>query len=343
MKNLFLLTVATAFLLSGCDSSGVLPVFTPSITEETISTVIPDTQVSETSTPEPDPISTAGLEPDITQSSAAPIQNTGPTVEVEPTLERPCNLASAGNPLDVTIPDNTRLAPNEPFSKIWRLVNSGTCTWTSSYALVWFSGDDFRAPRIQPVLSNVAPGESADFAVDMTAPESPGLYSSYWMVRSDTGDLFGIGPSGDSPFWVRIQVVAVETPTPTTSPTAVPTSVVFFTGQADLVAGQALDLDTGETGLEDKADAMLEQVDGGLLQWTPLNQSRFAIFGLSRPGELECSLATLSGDPININELEPGIYLCYRIGAGLPGMLQIDHLLLENQRLQINFTTWVVP
>ena len=39
---------------------------------------------------------------------------------------------------DVTYPDNTVVTPSTNFTKTWRLKNTGTCSWTPSYAVVYF-------------------------------------------------------------------------------------------------------------------------------------------------------------------------------------------------------------
>ena len=54
----------------------------------------------------------------------------------------PCNLASFIT--DVTYPDNTHVAPNQTFAKTWRLRNIGSCSWTSSYLLI-FDHQDVRS------------------------------------------------------------------------------------------------------------------------------------------------------------------------------------------------------
>src|SRR5512135_3467629 len=41
---------------------------------------------------------------------------------------------------DVTVPDGTRFSPGAAFTKTWRLKNVGTCTWSTSYTLVFSSG-----------------------------------------------------------------------------------------------------------------------------------------------------------------------------------------------------------
>jgi len=273
--------------------------------------------------------------PAFTQDIGTPVEPTSTSIL--------CDQAGAGNPLDVTIPDDTRLLPAEEFTKVWRLANLGTCNWTTEYAVVWFSGEDLGGVREHPFLSSVASGSTVDFAVDMTAPTAPGIYSGYWMLRNSTGELFGIGPNGNSPFWVRIQVVAVETAVPTVTATLAPTSIVLATGSANLLSGQSFDLDSGQDSAENQVDIKLEQSGTDTLQWKPENNARFAVFGLTQPTELECQYATLSDQQQAISAFETGIYLCYRTSKGLPGRLQIVALPAGSSPLQLNFTTWAVP
>ena len=130
---------------------------------------------------------------------------------------------------DVTIRDNTELDPGESFVKIWRLRNSGTCTWTTAYLLAFFGGRRMDAPESVPLPTQVSPGAVVDLAVEMNAPSEPGTYQGFWKLRSPEGQYFGIGPQGDQSFWIKIvvsepdqeQPTATFTPTPTASPTAV--------------------------------------------------------------------------------------------------------------------------
>src|SRR5512134_2558781 len=41
---------------------------------------------------------------------------------------------------DVSYPDGSTVALGSTFTKIWRIRNTGTCTWNTSYALVFVSG-----------------------------------------------------------------------------------------------------------------------------------------------------------------------------------------------------------
>ncbi len=108
--------------------------------------------------------------------------------------------------MDVAIPDGTTLGRGEDFTKIWRLRNVGTCTWTPAYALVFVSGDRMEAPASLPLAGNVSPGQFVDLAVNMTAPAQDGHYRGYWKLRNPAGILFGIGPAAQTAFWVDIHV-----------------------------------------------------------------------------------------------------------------------------------------
>lgn len=108
---------------------------------------------------------------------------------------------------DVTIPDGTNFAPGAAFTKTWRLKNIGTCTWNSSdVSLIFDSGERMGAPASVALPSNVAPGQSVDISVNMTAPSSAGHYFGYWKFKSNASGVFGIGSTRNRSFWVEIRV-----------------------------------------------------------------------------------------------------------------------------------------
>lgn len=45
--------------------------------------------------------------------------------------------------LDVNVIDGTMMAPSTPFTKIWRLRNTGSLTWPRGTQLVWIGGDRY--------------------------------------------------------------------------------------------------------------------------------------------------------------------------------------------------------
>jgi Ig-like domain-containing protein len=107
---------------------------------------------------------------------------------------------------DVTYPDGSSVTLGGMFTKIWRLKNIGTCTWTTSYALVYVSGESFGAPAAVAVPTNVGPGQIVDLPVNLTAPNQNGHYRGFWKLRNSSNVLFGIGTDASSNFFVDINV-----------------------------------------------------------------------------------------------------------------------------------------
>lgn len=107
---------------------------------------------------------------------------------------------------DVSVPDGSSFSPGESFTKIWRLKNIGTCAWTPDTKLVFVNGAQLGGPVAASLPGYVAPGQTVDVAVTLTAPEEPGHYVGYWMLRSSEGTLFGTGANARNAFFVDIKV-----------------------------------------------------------------------------------------------------------------------------------------
>ena len=107
---------------------------------------------------------------------------------------------------DVTYPDGSTVALGSSFTKTWRIRNTGTCTWNTSYSLVFVSGEKLGGPNAIAVPGNVGPGQTVDLSVNLSAPNKAGDYIGYWKLRSSSGALFGVGASGDANVYVDINV-----------------------------------------------------------------------------------------------------------------------------------------
>lgn len=105
---------------------------------------------------------------------------------------------------DVTISDNTVLAPGEQFVKTWRVENSGSCPWSPEYRLIFVEGDQMGGPANVPLPQTVAPGGEVDVSVTLTAPTEPGSYRGDWKLESPAGIEFG--SRGDYALYVQIVV-----------------------------------------------------------------------------------------------------------------------------------------
>jgi hypothetical protein len=133
-----------------------------------------------------------------TNTGPAPTAQEPPTNTVPaPTATQSCDIADFV--ADITVPDGTQFSPGENFTKTWRLKNVGTCSWTTSYAVVFHSGEQMDGPTTQALTGNVNPGETIDLSVDLKAPASNGTYTGNWRLRNGSGVLF-------AKFYVTIEV-----------------------------------------------------------------------------------------------------------------------------------------
>lgn len=96
---------------------------------------------------------------------------------------------------DITIPDGTVLKGGEDFQKIWKLRNSGNCTWDEGFTLVYIGGS---SPNLDPYnfeFKNsgdfVKGGDAINIPINLTAPCTVGKYEGHWRMRSDGGYYFG--------------------------------------------------------------------------------------------------------------------------------------------------------
>ena len=285
----------------------------------------------------PSPTITASQAPVTATATTGAIVSPSATTGSVPST---CNVASPGTPIDVTIPDDTQLTPGQAFSKTWRLVNAGTCTWTTQYSIVYFSGDRMDAPASVPLSGDVAPGDTVDLTVDMIAPEETGTFQSNWKLRSDTGQLFGIGAGEGLPFYVRIQVATdAPTTTPTTGPTSTQQTIVNNT--AILFPADRLDLDSAQVNSGSADLDYIQDSSDQALYLQPVDAALLAIYGGFAPEQADCRAANLGGGSLGMADLTEGVYLCFRTNNGNIGWLRYTAFNPDNNRLDLEVYTWI--
>ncbi len=136
------------------------------------------------------PTNTLSALPTATPAAATNI----PTIPTN--TPQPCNQVQfvSESPLDDTV-----YAPGATFTKRWTFKNIGTCTWNTSYKLVFVSGDAMGGTASKTLTEAVEPGETVDLTVNLTAPSSNGTYKGVWNLQGDDAVSF-------ANFWVQIKV-----------------------------------------------------------------------------------------------------------------------------------------
>jgi hypothetical protein len=203
MKRLFSVIV---FLLGAC-SSGNTPAITNPNPTVTSSPVGVHTMTSEmvmiTSTPEPPPTSTV---PPPATFTPSPSPTDEPTATLKTAAIVPACTNRATLIRNLSFSDGSSILSGFIFGKAWKIQNSGTCTWTTAYAVVFASGEQLNAPTETALNRDVSPGDTIDIQLRMKAPEIANSYTSSWMLRDPNGVLFGTGESANQPLQVIIVV-----------------------------------------------------------------------------------------------------------------------------------------
>ncbi len=103
-----------------------------------------------------------------------------------------------------TIPDQSVISPGESFEKQWVIQNSGSCTWNQDYGLTFVGGNQLTGISPSPINHTIQPNETVELTLQLTSPQVPGYYESFWKLQNNQGGQFGIGYNADIPLWIKI-------------------------------------------------------------------------------------------------------------------------------------------
>ncbi len=92
-----------------------------------------------------------------------------------------------------TYPDGTIVLPGTTFTKVWRIENSGTCTWDTRWQLIYTGGDRLDSSLTYNLPLPAGPGQSVEIPIILRAPDTGGPHTGEWMLKSPWGKTFGIG------------------------------------------------------------------------------------------------------------------------------------------------------
>ena len=114
---------------------------------------------------------------------------------------------------DVSIPDNTPMAPGQTFTKTWKVQNTGSCVWDTGFKFAFTGGESMNgATYILP--SPVAVNSEIEISIAMTVPtDKTGALRSNWRMSTAGGQFFG-----DEVYVLIVVGGATLTPTATLTP-----------------------------------------------------------------------------------------------------------------------------
>ena len=149
-----------------------------------------------TSTPQMPPTAQSTNTPLITDTPLPGTASATPLALNTPLATNQTSCDNMAYVADVTIPDGYVAARGESMKKTWTLKNLGPCTWNQNYLLIFgWGGQGTNWNTTKPVnLSRlVAPGDTIDVSVELTAPSTPGEYVGVFKLQNDKGFNFPPG------------------------------------------------------------------------------------------------------------------------------------------------------
>ncbi|MEL7645808.1 MAG: NBR1-Ig-like domain-containing protein [Anaerolineaceae bacterium] len=184
---LFSAVIISTLLLSACAAS------TPTISPDQIMTNVAQTvevdftrtaiaRPTDTPTPLPTPTNTP-----LPPTATFPPTNTpgaGATATTAPG-GRDAGVWVSSNPAD-----NSNIPAGLPFNVALTLMNTGTTTWTTAYAIKFVSGDRLGASETMNMPYEVPPTKTVTFTMNFTAPSSAGSVRGDWSIVNAAGTSF---------------------------------------------------------------------------------------------------------------------------------------------------------
>ena len=157
--------------------------------------------------------------------------------------------------VDVTVPDKTVLAAGQTFNKVWRVKNTGTCTWGADEELVFVRGEAM-TKTMTLAIPATAPGGTADLSVAMTASIIPGTHIADWRMRNRGGAIFGttlnVSINIPGPTAINTPVSCPFTPAIewfTASPTTITNGLSATLSWGAVIGAEMAEIDNGIGGI----------------------------------------------------------------------------------------------
>ena len=201
MKNktnsIILITILTSILITSCGNAEepaptIDPVEVMTQVAGTVQAEVTQAAMLVPTATMPAPIPTAPLP---IPTSALPVPTAPSVLPTAPSTGIPQQSPDdAIWVADIESPDGTIFEPDERFTRVMRIENTGTTTWNTEYSLVYWDGQPImcdETDNIQYLQQSVDPGMQIDFSIRCTAPTAYGNYSNYYKLINDEGQPFG--------------------------------------------------------------------------------------------------------------------------------------------------------
>jgi hypothetical protein len=151
---------------------------------QTFSAVLTQTALAQpTETPFPTLTASATFQPFTTSVGTQPVLSGATIVPTK-------SCYSMAFVSDVSIPDNTPVAPGQTFTKTWKVVNNGSCAWDAGFKFA-FTGGDAMGGATYTLPSKAAVNATVDLSIAMTAPNKTGTIRGNWRMSTAAGQFFG--------------------------------------------------------------------------------------------------------------------------------------------------------
>jgi hypothetical protein len=239
-RQAFTLILAAALLagVSGCTTATPTPTATIDVNPiytQAAGTFIANLTQSAALTPSATP---SPLPSDTPAPSATPASTDTPSASATPAAsDTPTSLPDKVEVISQNPVDDSFIAPGSTFSITWSLRNSGTTTWTSTYRLRYYSGEQMGGRSSYALPKVVPPNGTVDITLNLTAPTTPGRIQTQWaLTNADGKNFYGLfanlridyppSPSNTPTITQTGTITVTTTTTPTVTPTPLPTATL---------------------------------------------------------------------------------------------------------------------
>ena len=124
------------------------------------------------------------------ENTAMPVDTVAPTTDPLVSTATPITCDDAIFIDDITVPDGTEMLPGQDFVKTWKVKNTGSCIWSTGYAVEFAYGEKMGGIA-EPITAAAGPNEEIEISVRFKAPNETGQYTSVWRMANASASPFG--------------------------------------------------------------------------------------------------------------------------------------------------------